>query len=74
MARPRSWPVSVPCSLDAHHAGFAAGALHGVGLHHGVVLLVNPALGADILRAEEFLEVGGEVALRAERVEHLTSA
>ena len=41
--------------LDAHDAGIAAGTLHSVGLHHGVVLLVNPALGADVLRGEESL-------------------
>ena len=37
--------------------------MHGVGLHHGVVLLVDPALGADVGAGEEFFEVGGVVAV-----------
>jgi hypothetical protein len=36
--------------------------MHGVGLHHGVVLLEDPALGADVGAGEELLEVGGVVA------------
>ena len=68
MARPRSRravPVrpGLPGALDAHDAGFAAGAQDGVGLHHGVVLLVDPALGADVGAGEELLEVGGVVAV-----------
>ena len=50
-------------ALDAHDAGFAAGADDGVGLHHGVVLLVDPALGADVGAGEQLFEVGGEVAV-----------
>ena len=36
------------CAFNAHYTGFATWALHGVGLHHRVVLLVNPALRANI--------------------------
>src|SRR5207248_2334396 len=36
--------------LHADHAGIVAGRLRRVGLHHGVVLLVHPAFGADIRR------------------------
>src|SRR5208283_640625 len=37
-----------PCTFDSHYARFATGADHSVGLHHGIVLLVYPALGADV--------------------------
>ena len=53
-------------ALDAHHAGFAAGADDRIGLNHGVVLLVHPALGADVAADEQRLEVGGEVAVAGE--------
>ena len=49
---PEPWPVPALGALHAHHARFAARALHGVGLHHGVVLLEDPALGADVRRSE----------------------
>src|ERR1017187_3383130 len=51
------------CALDAHDSGFAARPLHGVGLDHGVVLLVDPALGADIGAGQKVLEVRREVAV-----------
>ena len=57
------WPA---CSLDAHYASFAAGPDYGVGLHHGVVLLVDPALGADVGTREQCLEVGGKVTVFGE--------
>ena len=38
-------------TLDADHARIArARAFHGVGLHHGIVLLPDPALAADVRR------------------------
>ena len=39
------------------------GPMHGVGLHHGVVLLVDPALGADVGAGEQLVQIGGEVAI-----------
>jgi len=51
------------CTLDAHDAGFPARAYDSVGLDHGVVLLVDPALGADIRAGEELFEVRCVVAV-----------
>ena len=45
--------------LDAHYAAVPARTLHGIGLHHRVVLLVNPALGADVLGSEQSLKHSG---------------
>ena len=47
------------------------GPMHGVGLHHGVVLLVDPALGADVGAGEQLLQVGGVVAVFGQLGEHL---
>ena len=46
------------------------GPMHGVGLHHGVVLLMHPALGADVGAGEELLQIGEVVAVLVERGEH----
>ncbi len=56
-------------ALDADDAGLAAGALDGVGLDHGVVLLVDVAFGADVGAGEQLVEVGGVVARLLELVE-----
>ena len=61
MARPRSLPP-VPVPLMADDAGFAAGALDGVGLDHGVVLLEDEAFVADVGAGEQLFQVGGVVA------------
>src|SRR5271157_1303680 len=58
--------VRLSRSLDAHHAGLAAGADHGVGLDHGVVLLVDPALGADVRADQQLFQVGGKIAVPGE--------
>src|SRR5947207_5394791 len=42
------------------------GALNGVGLDHGIVLLINPSLAADIFATEQTLEIIREVGFRAE--------
>ena len=47
--------------LDAHHAGFATRPEHGIGLHHRVVLLVNPALRADIGTRQQLLQICSKV-------------
>src|SRR5450631_954503 len=47
--------------LDAHDAGFVPRTLHCVGLHHGVVLLVNPALAADVGGSEQRLQCLGMI-------------
>ena len=49
-------------ALDAHHARFAARTLRRVGLHHGVVLLVHPTLGADVRTGQQLLQVRRIVA------------
>ena len=49
-------------ALDAHHAGLAAWALDGVGLDHGVVLLKDVALVADVGAGQQLLQVRGVVA------------
>ena len=52
-----------PGALDAHDARFTARALNRVGLHHGVVLLVNPALGTYVGAGQELLEICCEIAI-----------
>ena len=49
-------------AFHANHAAFAARALDRVGLHHGVVLLEDPALGADIRAGQQTLQLIGEFA------------
>src|SRR4051794_23371692 len=50
-------------SLHPDHTGIVARRLRGVGLHHGVVLLMYPALGADVWRREQLLELRREIAI-----------
>src|SRR5206468_1530346 len=59
------------CALDAHDAGFAARALHGIGLHHGVVLLVDPALGADVGAGQKLFEIADVIAILLKVVQNL---
>ena len=58
-------------TLDAHHARLTARALHRIGLHHRLVLLVDPVLGADIRGGEQSPQfvriVGSENSGAAER-------
>src|SRR6202000_2210771 len=58
-------------ALDAHHASFAAWPLHGIGLDHGVVLLVDPALGANVGTGQELLKIRGVVVGLAQGFECL---
>ena len=53
-------------ALDANQSGISTRPLHGVGLHHVLVLLMNPVFGADIRRSQQHLEVCGEVLPTAE--------
>src|ERR1700733_1126555 len=48
-------------AFNADYAGIAgAGAFDGIGLHHMIVLLPNPALAADIGAGQQALEITRE--------------
>src|SRR5713101_3802428 len=54
-------------TFDPNDSAIAGpGAFDGVGLHHGIVLLVDPALAADVRTGQQALEVGGEIGAFAE--------
>src|SRR5664279_6323330 len=50
-------------ALDAHDARFTAWSSHGIGLHHGVVLLVDPSLGTYVGAGQKLFEVCDEIAI-----------
>ena len=57
-------------ALRAFDSNYAAitdpGSLHRVGLHHGIVLLVNPTLAADVGARKQLLEIVGQINFLAQ--------
>ena len=63
--------IRLACALYPHEAGFAAWADYRVGLHHRVILLVYPALGADVGARQELLEISQVVAIFVQFLQNL---
>ena len=62
-------------ALDADQSTISARPLHSIGLHHVLVLLVDPSFGADVRRSQQRLEFHAEilVATKLYSRRHFTS-
>ncbi len=58
---PAPWPVPFR-SFNPHQPRVRAGAFHRIRLHHGIVLLKDPALGADVRRSQQPLQIFCQIA------------